>query len=122
MTQETDRELLEYVAKANNYKFSDIEFRDEYGLQIVYPIPIKNWNPLTNDGDALYLATKLAAEGKLRFQVMQDSVDVFYNHTGVWVPVTWTFDRTPPNVAFRYAIVRAAAEIGKLMESYYEKI
>jgi hypothetical protein len=93
-----DRELLELAAKAAGLPWAQwVEDGDA------------SWNPLTDDGDALRLAVKLRLE-----------VDI--HHTGIAV-------RTPnghkvllaaedqPNAytATRRAIVRAAAEIGRLM-------
>ena len=49
----TDRELLELAAKAAGY-----EYAKHGGYIVVDGIP-GNWNPLSDDGDALRLAVKL---------------------------------------------------------------
>jgi len=98
---DTDKELLEFAAKAVNiklywhlnkpYRRPEIEYMDV-------------WNPLVDDGDALRVAVCLYitphidnnltdAESKLGF-----STETYFND---------------PYAATRRAIVRAAAEIGK---------
>lgn len=52
----TDRELLEMAAKAARYQYAK-----HGGYIVVDGIP-GNWNPLTDDGDALRLAVKLEIE------------------------------------------------------------
>ena len=109
----TDRELLGLAAKAAGYKFSDVEFKDETGIQIVAPTAIANWNPLADDGDALRLAVKLNIE----FACFDDSQKV---NAGVWSEDSKPYDCMMPyngdkQAATRRAIVRAAAEIGKTM-------
>jgi len=106
----TDKELLEYAAKAaglyiqrsrmddpinRDFLIRGEGIRNRY--QKVYP-----WNPLTDDGDALRLAVKLGLLG-------QDGL--FYGEK-------WRIDllATDRNNATRRAIVRAAAEIGKQMK------
>lgn len=49
----TDKELLELAAKAAGYQYAKFG-----GYIVVDGIP-GNWNPLTDDGDALRLAVKL---------------------------------------------------------------
>ena len=91
----TDRELLEDAAKAAGV---DIEWQpcgwahdNETGCE---------WNPLTDDGDALRLAVKL--------------------HMPVEAMIAFVAEREPdwekdPLAATRRAITRAAAESGKAM-------
>lgn len=98
----SDKELLELAAKAAGYAYSDLSFDGEDGLQIVGEYRKKNWNPLTDDGDALRLMVKL-------------NLDVVF-----WVGfVTAEYEREmykdDPYAATRRAIVRAAAEIGRTM-------
>ena len=88
----TDRELLEYAAKAAGM---DIEWQpcgwahdNNTGCE---------WNPLTDDGDALRLAVKLS--------LLCDH-DVQYAPVNVW-------EGEDPYAATRRAIVRAAAEMGR---------
>ena len=90
----TDRELLELAAKAAgmNYAhelcgyYSDPEFNE-----------VVQWNPLTDDGDALRLAVKLW---------LLDEVSV----------MNAQYESDDPYAATRRAIVRAAAELGRSMK------
>jgi hypothetical protein len=112
-----DRELLELAAKAAGMKPRDQwAYDEEWGLKVSTGTPpYEWWNPHADNDDALRLAMKLAAEGKLRFQVLHDAVTAFQHWDGVWVPITWTFETVDPSEAFRQAIFRAAAEIGRNM-------
>ena len=91
----TDRELLEWAAEAIGGMSEDID--------------CANWNPLTDDGDALRLAVKL------NILTYQTGGDRSYAST----PMNWSC--TVPHydndalTSTRRAIVRAAAEIGKAM-------
>ena len=101
----TDRELLELAAKA-----AGIEYNDRYGkgLWLGEFYSGKEWNPLTDDGDALRLAVKLKME-----------VCVWHSDTTIQTDevATITLDhKGDPYAATRRAIVRAAAEIGKVMK------
>ncbi len=99
----TDRELLEAAAKAAGYWAA--EFNCPANL------PHKNWNPLTNSGDAFELAVKL----RLTLNCSYDDVaicgqeftqkEAFLERNG-----------EDPLAATRRAIVRAAAEIGRSMK------
>jgi hypothetical protein len=99
----TDRELLEAAAKAAGYWAA--EFNCPANL------PHKNWNPLTDSGDAFELAVKL----RLTVNCSYDDVtlcgqeftqkEVFVERNG-----------EDPLAATRRAIVRAAAELGKEMK------
>lgn len=90
----TDRELLELAAKAagielrwSNEGVAYAQRDDGYwGV----------WNPLTDDGDALRLAVKLALDIEFILEDVPEGFD--------------------PYADTRRAIVRAAAEIGKEME------
>lgn len=105
----TDKELLELAAKAAGIADYDYDTH-EYGK------PVRYWNALTNDGDALRLAVKLS----IHLAMEAESAGV--------VGAMWNFDEcgTAQNIveedapidgddyaATRRAIVRAAAEIGK---------
>ena len=100
----SDRELLELAAKAAGY-----EYAKHGGYIVVDGIP-GNWNPLTDDGDALRLAVKLGLMIDIQNKV---------NATSVWTTDesgSADFDAAhgkDPYAATRRAIVRAAAEIGK---------
>ena len=86
----TDRELLELAAKAA-------------GLEVVTPTMLKygQWNPLTDDGDALRLAVKLNLFNTRSKGYEWPDAELFARH------------EDDPYAATRRAIVRAAAEIGK---------
>ena len=118
-----DRELLELAALAVGYKYSDIEFSGESGLQLLAPEPRNNWNPLIEDGDAFRLAVKLEIdlsfyterEAKVYAQTKHvlgydtennPSYQAHEYHKEL-------YEGSNPLNATRRAIVRAAAEIGK---------
>ena len=101
----TDRELLELAAKAAGISF----FVDSHGRGMemhanLMPCP---WNPLADDGDALRLAVRLSL-----------MIDTDYNsHTAVGSASLCEIlegHSGDPLAATRRAIVRAAAEIGKV--------
>jgi hypothetical protein len=88
-----DKELLELAAKAAGI---EIEWYAP-NVEVWDFAQVPNWNPLTDDGDALRLAVKLC---------------LLNNHEIAIAPVNvWHGD--DPYAATRRAIVRAAAEIGK---------
>jgi hypothetical protein len=102
-----DRELLEMAAKAAGVKRT-IEWLGHHEYT-------PEWNPLTDDGDALRLAVKLNLD-----------VDICFSCVGVcYVFTNVAGEEDADNVmeqvgddapaATRRAIVRAAAEIGKAM-------
>ncbi|WAL81330.1 hypothetical protein OYT13_15875 [Pandoraea sp. XJJ-1] len=108
----TDKKMLELAAKAAGM----LTRSDRTSVWIVEDdgSPIRRWNPLMDDGDALRLAVKLKIP--LQFPDWQD------------VARTWgardsneTYDEAAIDnnddlaAATRRAIVRAAAEIGKAM-------
>lgn len=114
----TDRELLELAAKAagievvlhpNRGYFPDLVF--------VSVVTGKNWNPLTDDGDALRLAMDLGITvGKSNSHLEKDQViaSTFREYgVGIWLFEHYGNDKYS---AARRAIVRAAAEIGKGMK------
>ncbi|HBP5766335.1 TPA: hypothetical protein L5705_002648 [Pseudomonas aeruginosa] len=98
-----DRELLELAARAA-------------GIDPVLAEPINfstgveyYWNPRDDDGDALRLAVKL------RFDIsVEREIQVSWWQGESLETVTWPLG-DDPFAAARYAIVRAAAEIGKSM-------
>jgi hypothetical protein len=58
----TDRELLEAAAKAVGFEFNSVWFDERTGLLVWEPptnYESRDWNPLTDDGDALRLAVAL---------------------------------------------------------------
>jgi hypothetical protein len=114
----TDRELLEWAAKAA-------------GMDLAWDVPptpyyvkdgagLRDWNPLTDDGDALRLSVKLG----LLVYVMPDAgftaIRLPGEHIGGKYDEVQTHD-ADPYAATRLAIVRAAASIGQSLETQSEK-
>lgn len=107
----TDKELLELAAKAAGMAIYWDYRREQFFHDYHDGIP-DEWNPLTDDGDALRLIVKLKIP--MQFPGWKD------------VTRTWgdemhmeTFDEphdADPYAATRRAIVRAAAAIGKEMK------
>jgi hypothetical protein len=112
----TDKELLELAAKA-----AGMQIVGEVDEMICQPdhttggFVIRNdrggdscWNPLTDDGDALRLAVKLAVEV------------VYFAHSvrvgRIGIPDMHELNNGDPYAATRRAITRAAAEIGKTLK------
>jgi len=96
-----DRELLENAAKAvgiNWVRVDDVWYDKETGRA-------HNWNPLTDDGDALRLAVKL----RIHVSIFADAIGIGTPSRG-YEETKWSDD---PYTATRRAIVRSAAEIGK---------
>ena len=89
----TDRELLELAAKAAGYWAADFNCPAN--------LPHKNWNPLTDDGDALRLAVRLemCVDFMDRRVIAGELPEVVIDFNG----------------DYRRAIVRAAAELGRSM-------
>lgn len=113
-----DRELLELAARAAGYRIS--HFVDDFGSAYVSD-DLANirfyWRPRLDDGDALRLAVKL-------------NIDIGLNQvtaTAIWIDMNGEAHEVREYVneefegmafkldATRRAIVRAAAEIGKVM-------
>lgn len=94
----TDRELLELAAKAA-------------GIEVVTPTMINygQWNPLTDDGDALRLAVKLCIAP---IQHNDEKLCAAYWTDVMCCHCSYGDD---PYAATRRAIVRAAAAIGESM-------
>ena len=104
----TDRELLELAAKACGLE--EAKMRIEFN----------QWNPLTDDGDALRLAVQLNLP-IVRSKITDARLPVVACYK-VYVDVheeerwQWEFVEDDPYAATRRAIVRAAAEIGRNMK------
>jgi hypothetical protein len=99
----TDRELLEAAAKAAGYWAA--EFNCPANL------PHKNWNPITDSGDAFELAVKL----RLTVNCSYDDVTLCgqeFTQKEAFIE----YNKEDANAATRRAIVRAAAELGKEMK------
>jgi len=101
----TDKEMLELAAKAAGLHRCENYYTDAAGNHV-------EWNPLTDDGDALRLAVKLGIDFKIRKGV------TWWDHQKSDGVVYWGHEphRDDPIAATRRAIVRAAAEIGRKMQ------
>ena len=113
----SDRELLEFAAKAAGIKhvdYSGIDYDGSSGLMVVDGVGrhLDLWSPLTDDGDALRLAVKLKLE--ILFFDGFGEIAVEHNNDG-HLQVTEQYAEDM-NAATRRAIVRAAAEIGRSMK------
>lgn len=102
-----DKELLELAALAAGYNVSFFSARNQRGFTCGFTNAKDggDWNPIDNDGDALRLAVKLELD------VMCGSVRT--EDFSVQIPIK---AGTEMYAATRYAIVRAAAEIGSSMK------
>lgn len=107
-----DRELLEMAARAAGIELiggSKTPMVWENGCPLDY---MREWNPLTDDGDALRLAVKL----RLEIERSKHSECVVYVGE---VEAGQLFERSEEKTdifaAARRAIVRDAAEIGRTM-------
>jgi hypothetical protein len=98
----TDRELLELASKACGLK--EAKMRIEFN----------QWNPLTDDGDALRLAVKLGLI--LGTYAHYVTVDLLSPNDRIETITVWHSQTNDPYAATRRAIVRAAAEIGRSMK------
>lgn len=104
-----DRELLELAAKAAGYELP-VTVGWPNSLLISTPERgIQRWNPLTDDGDAQRLAVKLGLDVRNGLYTDMVFVDCFGIDA---VEIEYGDD---PYAATRRAIVRAAAEIGRMM-------
>lgn len=106
----TDRELLEFAAKAVGLRFETNEKTVAVESPFIPDVYYRDWNPLHDDGDALRLAVQVG------IAICPSNVSV----------IAWRLDAVDrdealellgnyPAKATRRAIVRAAAEIGKAM-------
>jgi len=116
----TDRELLELAAKAAGIDYWIVKFAPRSApiekLHTTVDGETVEWNPLTDDGDALRLAVKLDFHVQIDFD--NDEIEAVY----IWSRSESDESREVISekqdryAATRRAIVRAAAEIGKGME------
>ncbi|WP_241356392.1 hypothetical protein [Pseudomonas aeruginosa] len=122
-----DRELLELAARAAGIKarwFKVNQWRQvggnrmQTGQDDVFGTHHrKPWNPLTDDGDALRLAVKLAVKLRFEVQCYPGMASVIYDDgspDGAYLQQNPEKGQSDEQ-ATRRAIVRAAAEIGKSM-------
>ena len=97
----TDRELLEAAAKAAGI---EVWWNGRTCFVLKTKVATHEWNPLTDDGDALRLAVTLG----LVVNCSRPSAGEPFKQHAVWV------DEHCDNATLtRRAIVRAAAEIGR---------
>ncbi len=94
-----DRELLELAAKAAGVPWEGV--LEDGG---VFVLDGRQWDPLTDDGDALRLAVRLS----IRFACMFG-----FAHAWTGLRECREAEVSDPYAASRRAIVRAAAELGK---------
>jgi hypothetical protein len=112
----SDRELLELAAKAAGMTGCWIEYDQSKWLNPsgYYVLPHALWNPLNDDGDALRLAASL------KMDVLQDSDSVnVKRYVGPDVDHQYLAYETIEGDRLkttRLAIVRAAAEIGRITQ------
>jgi hypothetical protein len=112
-----DKELLRLAAKAvgiEAVKDPNGVMRDCTGsspLMNIFSAP--EWNPITDDGDALRLAVKLHITPGFTTAYVITGVEVLKEYTGQIIQERLDAN---PYAATRRAIVRAAAEIGKAMK------
>lgn len=109
----TDRELLEMAAKAAGLTLYWSNMLDDWQKDLTDPyVDKKPWNPLTDDGDALRLATRLC------MSVSTGPCEASANTIAGALRGAFFKEETiqqDHDKATRRAIVRAAAEIGKAM-------
>ena len=107
-----DRELLELAAKAAGYEV----WEHPEGSLCIAP-PMRRWNPITDDGDALRLAVKLRLCLNREINFGNDIVEVFGpEDDNLSCHCSTESIKGDPYAATRRAIVRAAAEIGRQMQ------
>ena len=106
----TDRELLEFAAKAAGYALGDGwgELRDGIIVNGTGHGDGDIWNPLNDNGDALRLAVKL------QLAIAIDSDRSWSHHVNVMMG-SEVMHNGDQEAATRRAIVRAAAELGKVL-------
>ena len=110
----TDRELLELAAKAAGIELWHEDVFTTGLTQKVSDNRILRWNPLTDDGDALWLAVKLRLD--IGFEKLH-TVSVWGNPLDKWI-TEYCDDSMGADISekTRRAITRAAAEIGRGMK------
>jgi hypothetical protein len=101
----TDRELLEAAAKAAGWS---LFYYGSHCTVQTEPGKLLEWNPLTDDGDALRLAVKLGID-VMHTNIHSPQIHAMADHEVACIEDS----ATDPYAATRRAIVRAAAEIGK---------
>lgn len=110
-TSLTDRELLELAAKAANLRIKWDDQNQTYATCNTHGDMFDDWNPLTDDADALRLAVEL----RIIVEIGEVITGV---HAGHLKYISYAMHNGDPFAATRRAIVEAAAEIGKTNASY----
>jgi hypothetical protein len=110
----TDRELLEAAARAagivvwaGKWPLDYMLFASPYKPDPDGKVTGVEWNPLTDDGDALRLAVKLGLS--VEAQTKAGGIYVFVSSVAVSFPAARELLAPDPYAATRRAIVRAAA-------------
>ena len=108
----SDRELLEWAAKAAGYKHTQwarYSSLVDWGVCTIDGI----WNPLTDDGDALRLAVKLGMNFHTGYRHV--SAEILSDSDEPSILITMRHTDGDEFAATRRVIVGAAAEIGRTM-------
>ena len=109
----SDREMLELAAKAANLPTWTNE---DGGLYL--PDPMRRWNPLADDGDALRLLAAMPSlwSLSLKFGAPTVEMNVWWGTGGEKtnkIAREFAGDGADVAAAIRRAIVRAAADVGR---------
>jgi hypothetical protein len=109
----SDREMLELAAKAANLQTWTNE---DGGLYL--PDPMRRWNPLADDGDALRLLAAMPSlwSLSLKFGAPTVEMNVWWGTGGEKtnkIAREFAGDGADVAAAIRRAIVRAAADVGR---------
>lgn len=108
----TDRELLEFAAKAAGITLEWDGNPDDWMPMYYEGKTYHQWNPLEDDGDALRLAVKLGIVVEYRREVPA----CFAYHYALNLEVVQRNDKIDGYAATRRAIVLAVAEIARAMK------
>lgn len=112
---ENERELLELAANAAGIPRYWNDGLEPYSSGQGFIVQNRIWNPLTDDGDALRLAVKLRISIMLAETTTDKSECCFFDGSN------WSYFEndgiSEADAATRRAIVRAASEIGRAMQS-----
>ena len=114
-----EHQLLELAAKAAGIRYdaeksTPVEGRKWWGLWLSFfdepgEFDRRHWNPLTDDGDALRLASAL------KLNIQQGEFSVCVNDEAEIDEASFVPDESQRIYAIRESITRAAAEIGRHM-------
>src|SRR4051812_41319391 len=105
----SDRELLEFAAKAGGYSVKWHPGLNAMAYLVGYTQDAKHWAPMTNAGDAL----RLAVECELDVSIEQGNTQVAWQNKKHVQWIDEPHNTSTPLLATCRAIVRAAAEVGK---------